>query len=180
MQFVSTPISGMIVVEPRVFEDHRGFFMETYHRERFAAKGIALPFVQDNHSFSRRGVLRGLHYQLRFPQGKLVRCVRGAVWDVGVDLRRGSSTFGQWHGVELTSENRRQLYLPPGLAHGFCVLGDEAEIEYKCTDVYHPEDEQTLVWNDPTVAIAWPIANPVLAPKDLAGKTWTAAAFYET
>lgn len=169
MQFITTEIPGVIVVEPKVFEDERGFFMETFHQPRFAASGIELPFVQDNHSRSKRGVLRGLHYQLRHPQGKLVRVVRGEVFDVAVDLRRGSPTFGRWFGTTLSETNRRQLYVPPGLAHGFCVISDAAEVLYKTTDVYHPEDERTVHWNDSDIGIAWPIENPVVSVKDSKG-----------
>lgn len=167
MNVRETNLPGVLLLEPRVFEDVRGWFMETYHGPRLSLAGINVSFVQDNHSFSREGVLRGLHYQIRHPQGKLVRVVRGAVFDVAVDLRRKSATFGQWHGVKLSAENRLQLYIPTGFAHGFLALCDRAEVIYKCTDVYHPEHERTLVWNDPQVGIEWPIdGNPHLSEKD--------------
>src|ERR1051326_1029997 len=160
MQFLPTELAGVVVIAPRVFDDERGFFMETFQRQKFAAAGIDLEFVQDNHSRSRRGVLRGLHYQLAHPQGKLVRAVSGSIFDVAVDLRRGSPTFGSWYGCELTDSNRRQIYIPPGFAHGFCVLSDTADVIYKCTELYHPEDERTLLWNDPALGIQWPVADP--------------------
>lgn len=161
-----TPIPGVLLVEPRVFEDARGFFLEGYHAERYRAHGIAASFVQDNHSHSRRGVLRGLHFQRRHPQGKLVACVRGVVYDVVVDLRKNSPTFGRPHGVRLSDAQPRQLWVPPGLAHGFCVLSDEADVLYKCTDYYRPDDEGGLVWDDPDLGIAWPVAAPLLSEKD--------------
>lgn len=169
MQFIPTELAGVVVIEPKVFEDERGFFMETFHRPRFAAAGIDVEFVQDNHSRSRQGVLRGLHYQLTRPQGKLVRVVRGSVLDVAVDLRRSSPTFARWFGCELSEANRRQVYVPPGFAHGFCVTSEVAEVIYKCTDVYTPNDERTLLWNDPALGIHWPIANPVVSAKDERG-----------
>jgi len=178
MQFIATEIPGVNVVEPKVFEDERGFFMETFHQPRFAAGGIELPFVQDNHSRSKRGVLRGLHYQLRYPQGKLVRAVRGESFDVAVDLRRSSPTFGRWFGTTLSETNRRQLYVPPGLAHGFCVLSEVAEVLYKTTDVYHPEDERTVQWNDPDIGVAWPIDDPVVSAKDAKGTPLNEAECY--
>jgi dTDP-4-dehydrorhamnose 3,5-epimerase len=169
MQFITTEIPGVIVVDPKVFEDERGFFMETFHQPRFVANGIELPFVQDNHSRSKRGVVRGLHYQLRHPQGKLVRVVRGEIFDVALDLRRSSATFGKWFGTTLSEANRRQLYVPPGLAHGFCVVSDAAEVLYKTTDVYHPEDERTVQWDDPEIGIDWPVRDPVISTKDAKG-----------
>jgi dTDP-4-dehydrorhamnose 3,5-epimerase len=169
MQFLSTDLPGVLVIEPRVFEDARGFFMETYHATRFAEGGIDVTFVQDNHSQSRRGVLRGMHYQIRHPQGKLVRVVRGEIHDVAVDLRRGSPTFGRWYATRLSETNRRQMYIPPGLAHGFCVVSDMAEVLYKTTEVYRPEDERTLQWNDPALAIEWPVTDPIVSDKDRAG-----------
>jgi dTDP-4-dehydrorhamnose 3,5-epimerase len=169
MQFVPTELAGVIVIEPKVFADERGFFMETFHRPRFAAAGIDIEFVQDNHSRSGPGVLRGLHYQLTRPQGKLVRVVRGTVLDVAVDLRRSSPTFARWFGCELSESNQRQVYIPPGFAHGFCVTSEIAEVIYKCTEVYAPQDERTLVWNDPALGIKWPIANPTVSPKDERG-----------
>jgi dTDP-4-dehydrorhamnose 3,5-epimerase len=169
MQFLPTELPGVVVVEPKVFADERGFFMETYHQPRFAAAGINLPFVQDNHSLSKKGVLRGLHYQIRHAQGKLVRVVQGEIFDVAVDVRRSSPTFGRWVGTNLSDANRRQLYIPPGFAHGFCVLSDSAEVLYKTTDVYSPADERTLLWNDPTVGIRWPVHEPVISAKDQQG-----------
>jgi len=170
MQFIQTELAGVVVIEPRPFEDERGYFMETFHKQKFAAAGIDVEFVQDNHSRSRRGVLRGLHYQLAHPQGKLVRAVAGNIFDVAVDLRQSSTTFGRWYGCELSESNRRQIYIPPGFAHGFCVLGDAAEVVYKCTELYHPNDERTLLWNDRSLGIPWPVANPVVSPKDARGQ----------
>lgn len=169
MQFHKTDLPGVILIEPKVFGDERGFFMETYHQPRFVAAGIDLPFVQDNHSRSKRGVLRGLHYQLKFPQGKLVRVVQGEIFDVAVDARKSSPTFGRWFGTTLSDANHRQLYVPPGFAHGFCVVSETAEVLYKTTDVYHPEDEKTIAWNDPTIAVAWPVKDPLISPKDQQG-----------
>jgi dTDP-4-dehydrorhamnose 3,5-epimerase len=161
-----TPIPGVLLVEPRVFSDARGFFLERYHAERYAAHGLAARFVQDNHSRSRRGALHGLHFQRLHPQGKLVECVRGEVYDVVVDLRKSSLTFGRWHGITLSDAPPRQLWIPPGLAHGFCVLSEEADFLYKCTDYYRPDDEGGLVWDDPDLAIAWPVEAPLLSEKD--------------
>lgn len=169
MEIQETELAGMFVITPRVFEDPRGFFMETYHLAKFAAAGVDVEFVQDNHSRSGRGTLRGLHYQIEHAQGKLVRAIRGEIYDVGVDLRRDSPTFGRWVGEYLSEENRRQLYVPPGFAHGFCVVSEIAEVTYKCTDLYHPEHERSLLWNDPQLAIDWPIDEPILSPKDEAG-----------
>jgi dTDP-4-dehydrorhamnose 3,5-epimerase len=170
MQFHKTDLPGVIIVEPQVFGDERGFFMETYHQPRFAAAGIDLPFVQDNHSRSRRGVLRGLHYQLRHAQGKLVRVVQGEIFDVAVDARRSSPTFGRWFGTILSDTNRRQLYVPPGFAHGFCVASDSADVLYKTTDVYHPEEERSVLWNDPAIGITWPVTDPIVSARDAEGK----------
>ncbi|MDX1420981.1 MAG: dTDP-4-dehydrorhamnose 3,5-epimerase [Rubricoccaceae bacterium] len=161
-----TEIPGVLLVALRVFGDARGFFLERYHAERYRAHGIDAAFVQDNHSRSRRGTLRGLHFQRRHPQGKLVECVRGAVYDVVVDLRRGSPTFGRAYGVTLSDAEPRQLWIPPGLAHGFCVLSDEADFLYKCTDVYRPDDEGGVAWDDPDLGIAWPVEAPLLSEKD--------------
>ncbi|HSL83710.1 MAG TPA: dTDP-4-dehydrorhamnose 3,5-epimerase [Thermoanaerobaculia bacterium] len=168
MRFVETELPGVLVVEPTVHRDHRGFFLETYHRDKYAAGGIGAAFVQDNHSRSGRGTLRGLHAQGRRPQGKLVRCVEGAIFDVAVDIRRGSPTFGRWTGAELTAEDFRQLWVPPGFAHGFCVLSEAAQVEYKCTEVYLPEDELAIRWDDPEIGIDWPVAEPVLSERDRA------------
>ena len=168
MRFTETELTGVVLIEPQVFGDPRGFFMETYHRAKFEEAGIREVFVQDNHSRSARGVLRGLHYQVGRPQGKLVRVVRGAVFDVAVDIRRASPTFGRWFGVELTEENRRMLYVPPGFAHGFCTLSEEADFLYKCTDLYAPDLDRGIRWDDPDLAIAWPIRDPILSQKDAA------------
>jgi len=168
MKFLPTELPGVIVIEPDVHADARGFFLESYHARKYAEGGIAGPFVQDNHSFSRRGTLRGLHVQSRRPQGKLVRAVAGEMFDVAVDVRRGSPTFGRWVGVVLSGENFRQLYLPPGFAHGLCVLSEQAHAEYKCTDLYEPGDEIALAWDDPDLAIAWPLREPVVSAKDAA------------
>lgn len=169
MDFVKTPLEGVLVIEPDVHRDDRGFFLETYNAEKYARGGLEVRFVQDNHSKSKRGTLRGLHAQLRRPQGKLVRAVEGEVFDVAVDVRRGSPTFGGWFGVKLTAENFRQLYIPPGFVHGFCVLSEEAQVEYKCTDLYDPGGEVSVVWNDPDIGIDWPIeGEPLLSAKDAA------------
>ena len=165
-------IEGLFVIEPTVFGDNRGYFMETYNRNDFHEEGLDMVFVQDNQSMSTKGVLRGLHFQKEFPQGKLVRVVRGTVFDVAVDLRQNSKTYGKWFGVELSAENKKQFYISEGFAHGFVVLSDEAEFVYKCTDFYHPNDEGGVLWNDPDIGIKWPIregVEPVLSEKD---KMW--------
>lgn len=151
-----THIDGLVIIEPKVFGDTRGYFMETYSQRDMAEAGLNMVFVQDNQSMSTKGVLRGLHFQKSFPQGKLVRVIKGCVFDVAVDLRSGSETFGRWYGVVLSDENKKQFYIPEGFAHGFLVLSDTAEFCYKCTDFYHPEDEGGLAWNDPEIAISWP------------------------
>ena len=151
-----SPIEGLYIIEPAVHGDNRGYFMETYNQRDMEEAGLNMKFVQDNQSMSVKGVLRGLHFQKQFPQGKLVRVIRGSVFDVAVDLRKGSATYGKWYGVELTAENKKQFYISPGFAHGFLVLSDEAEVCYKCTDFYHPEDEGGLAWNDPAIGIQWP------------------------
>ncbi len=166
MKFLRTELDGVIVVEPDVFRDGRGFFLETYHAAKYREGGIAAAFVQDNHSRSTRGVLRGLHAQRARPQGKLVRCVEGEVFDVAVDARRGSPTFGQWIGVTLSAETCRQIYVPPGFLHGFAVVSETAQVEYKCTGLYDPSDEVGVIWNDPAIGIAWPVSDPVLSKKD--------------
>lgn len=166
MKVIETKLAGVLIIEPKVFGDHRGFFKETYQGERYAEAGIDLPFVQDNHSRSQKGVLRGLHLQKTRPQGKLVSCSRGVVYDVAVDVNPQSETFGRYVGVELAEDNNRQLWIPPGYAHGFCVLSDVADFQYKCTDLYFPEDEGGLIWNDPEVEIDWPIEQPALSEKD--------------
>jgi dTDP-4-dehydrorhamnose 3,5-epimerase len=171
MNVVKTKLHDCVIIEPKVFGDERGFFLETFQAERYAElAGITLPFVQDNHSRSSNAVLRGLHYQKTKPQGKLVRVVSGEVYDVAVDIRQGSRTFGQWEGVILSEENKRQFWVPPGFAHGFLVLSDTADFEYKCTDYYDPSDEGSVLWNDPDLDIPWPIANPVLSTKDESAK----------
>jgi dTDP-4-dehydrorhamnose 3,5-epimerase len=166
VNIVETVLPGVLIIEPKVFGDQRGFFLETFQLERYREAGITLPFVQDNHSRSQRGVLRGLHLQRSRPQGKLVSCSRGAVYDVAVDINPESPTCGQYVGVELSDDNHRQLWIPPGYAHGFCVLSEVADFQYKCTDFYFPDDETGLVWNDPEVSIPWPIATPKLSEKD--------------
>ena len=168
MRVLETCLPGVLLLEPEVFEDHRGFFMESWNQERYRDIGIPGPFVQDNVSFSRRGVLRGLHYQNPNPQGKLVSVLHGRVFDVAVDLRSASSSFSQWVGVELSSENKRQLYVPAGCAHGFLVLSQTALFSYKCTEYYVPDSERSLRWDDPDIGIEWPLENPILSPKDSA------------
>ena len=166
MKTIPTELAGVVVIEPRVFTDARGFFFESYNAERYAQAGIPGAFVQDNHSSSARNTIRGLHYQFRRPQGKLLRVIHGAVFDVAVDIRRGSPTFGRWVGIELSAENKRQLFIPAGFAHGFCVTSELAEVEYKCTDVYVPNDQHGVLWSDPTISIPWPAREPILSDKD--------------
>ncbi len=167
MKVIKTKLDDCIIIEPTVFGDERGFFLETFQTERYASEaGITLPFVQDNHSRSSKGVLRGLHFQKTKPQGKLVRVVSGQVYDVALDIRKGSSTYGQWEGVILSEENKIQLWVPPGFAHGFVVLSNYADFEYKCTDYYDPSDEGCILWNDSDLGITWPIDNPILSDKD--------------
>ena len=166
MRVIETTLPEVLLLAPKVFGDQRGFFLETYHEVRYQQAGVAARFVQDNHSRSRRGVLRGLHYQLQRPQGKLVWVVRGQVFDVAVDIRRGSPTFGRWFSCLLDDQEHRQLYIPPGFAHGFCVLSAEADFMYKCTDYYHPESEQGIAWNDPDLGIDWPVLDVILSDKD--------------
>ncbi len=170
MNILPTAIADVVLIEPRVFGDERGFFYESYNRRTFSELGIPQEFVQDNHSRSRRGVLRGLHYQIEHTQGKLVRAIVGSVYDVAVDLRRSSPTFGQWVGMELSAENRRMAWIPPGFAHGFVVTSDVAEFRYKTTDYWAPPHERCLLWNDPALAISWPLdGEPTIAAKDAAG-----------
>ncbi len=157
IKVTSCGMEGLYVIEPTVFYDERGYFVETYNQKDFEEAGLTMVFVQDNQSMSVKGVLRGLHYQKQYPQGKLVRVVKGAVFDVAVDLRAGSATYGKWYGVELSAENKKQFYIPEGFAHGFLVLSEEAEFAYKCTDFYHPGDEGGLIWNDPAIGVKWPI-----------------------
>lgn len=166
MKVTETALEGVLIIEPKVFGDARGFFKETFQIERYADAGLNLSFVQDNHSRSARGVLRGLHLQKSRPQGKLVSCSRGSVYDVAVDINPESKTFGQYVGVELSEDNHLQMWIPPGYAHGFCVLSEIADFQYKCTDLYFPEDEAGLIWNDPDVDIDWPIKTPQLSAKD--------------
>jgi dTDP-4-dehydrorhamnose 3,5-epimerase len=161
-----TDIPGVLLIEPDVFRDPRGLFLETYHARRYEEAGIPGPFVQDNYSQSIRGTLRGLHYQEPHAQGKLVMVTEGAVYDVVVDIRKGAPSFGRWYGVELSAENRRQVYVPPGCAHGFCVTSERASFLYKCTDYYAPSAEQGIIWNDPVLAIPWPVTTPILSAKD--------------
>ena len=169
IKVTACPISGMYLIEPAVYADERGYFFESYNLEDMKAAGIPITFVQDNQSMSRKGVLRGLHFQKQHPQGKLVRVLRGEVFDVGVDLREDSCTFGKWFGISLSDQNKKQLYLPPGFAHGYLVLSDVAEFFYKCTEYYDPQDEGGLLWNDQEIGIAWPIsagAQPTVSTKD--------------
>ena len=166
MKFLPTAVPGVIVIEPDVHQDRRGFFLETYHAEKYRAGGIPDVFVQDNHSRSTRGTIRGLHLQLTRPQGKLIRVIEGEIFDVAVDVRRGSSTFGKWVGVSLSAENFTQVYIPKGFAHGFAVVSDIAQVEYKCTDVYDAASEIGIAWDDPAIGITWPVSNPVLSDRD--------------
>ena len=167
MNVIKTKLKDCVIIEPKVFGDERGFFLETFQADRYAELvAISLPFVQDNHSRSSKGVLRGLHFQKNKPQGKLVRVVRGEVYDVAVDIRSGSATFGQWEAVILSEDNKTQFWVPPGFAHGFVVLSESADFEYKCTDYFDPSDEGSLLWNDPDLNIPWPIDNPKLSEKD--------------
>lgn len=168
MKFLETSLPGVVVVDPIVFSDARGFFMETYHRDKFAEHGIEAEWVQDNHSASQHGTLRGLHYQIENPQAKLVRVIVGEIYDVAVDVRYGSPTFGKWYGQLLSAENRLQMYVPVGFAHGFCVTSERAEVIYKCTDLYNPKGERSVRWDDPDIGIDWPGENPLLSDKDAA------------
>lgn len=181
MRFTPTALPEVVLVEPRVFGDARGFFMETWEQAKFAAAGIDAHFVQDNHSASSRWVLRGLHFQLRRPQGKLVRVLQGEVFDVAVDVRRSSPTFGRWVGETLSADNKRMLWIPAGFAHGFLVLSEQAEFAYKCTDFYDPASERSLLWNDPQVGIDWPLPEgiqPALAARDANGASLAALDCY--
>lgn len=179
MQITRTALPGVLLIEPRVFGDARGFFLESWNRQSFASAGLDLEFVQDNHSRSAKGVLRGLHYQLQNPQGKLVRVTRGAVFDVAVDIRRSSPHFGRWVGYELSETNHRMLYIPPGFAHGFLVLSDSADFLYKCTSLYDPSSDRSLAWNDPAIAIDWPLDDaPLLSTKDAAAPVLAAAELF--
>jgi len=166
VQVTTTEIPGLLLIEPDIFRDPRGLFLETYHARRYADAGITETFVQDNYSQSMKGTLRGLHYQEPHAQGKLVMVIDGVVYDVVVDIRKGSPTFGRWYGTELSAENQHQVYVPPGCAHGFCVTSDRASFLYKCTDYYTPAAERGILWNDPVLAIPWPVAAPILSAKD--------------
>jgi dTDP-4-dehydrorhamnose 3,5-epimerase len=168
LDVISTPLPDVLILRPRLFADDRGFFLETYHAAKFREAGLPDTFLQDNHSRSRRNVLRGLHYQEPSAQGKLVRCTRGAIWDVAVDIRVGSPTFAKWFGTELTEQNRELLWVPPGFAHGFCALTDDTDVLYKCTTVYDASADRNIAWNDPDIAITWPVRDPLLSPKDAA------------
>lgn len=182
MLFKPTSIPDVILITPQVFGDERGFFMETYQAQRFGAAGLPFIYVQDNHSGSQHGTLRGLHYQIHQPQGKVVRAIVGEIYDVVVDLRRWSPNFGQSVGIELSAKSKTQLWIPPGFAHGFYVISDWAEVSYKATDYYAPEWERTLLWNDPALSISWPIPSgeePILSPKDKAGKLLSEAEIFE-
>jgi len=181
VRLIDTPLPDVKLIEPDIFGDARGFFVESWNRRRFAELGLDLDFVQDNHSRSAKGVLRGLHYQLANPQGKLVRVARGAVFDVAVDLRRSSPHFGRWVGYELSDENGRMLWVPPGFAHGFLTLSDVADFQYKCTAFYAPEDERAILWNDPDIGIAWPLEEgeaPLLSGKDAKAAAFKDAEVY--
>ena len=166
MRALPTELPGVLLVEPTVHRDDRGFFLETYHRQKYADAGIDVTFVQDNHSRSLARTLRGLHAQVRNPQGKLVRAVEGEIWDVAVDIRPASPTFRRWVGAVLSAENFRQLWIPPGFAHGFCVLSERAQVEYKCTTLYDKSDEISVAWDDPDLAVAWPVDEPLLSERD--------------
>lgn len=182
MRFIPQKIPDVILIEPQVFPDKRGFFLESYHKERYLTAGIQADFVQDNHSASSGGVLRGLHYQIQQPQGKLVRVIAGELYDVAVDLRRHSSTFGHWVGLTLSSKTNNQLWVPPGFAHGFYVLSERADVLYKATDYYAPQWERTLLWDDPALGIGWPVKvgeSPILSSKDAQGTPLSAAETYE-
>ena len=180
MNFTPSELPDVLIIQPRVFEDERGFFLESYQKQRFTAAGIPFDFVQDNHSLSRRGVLRGLHYQIQQAQGKLVRVIAGEIFDVAVDLRRSSPTFGQWMGINLSAENKTMLWIPPGFAHGFYVLSEQAEVLYKATDYYAPQWERTLLWNDPELNIRWTNGpEPLVSPKDAAGVSLAQAELFD-
>ncbi len=166
MRVRQTTLPGVVIIEPQVFQDDRGFFLETWHTRRYAEAGIEASFVQDNHSRSRKDTLRGLHFQRTRPQGKLVRVIEGEIFDVAADVTPDSPTYGQWVGVSLSADNFHQIYVPPGYAHGFCVVSEVAQVEYKCTDFYDPADEDGVMWNDPVLGIAWPTADPILSRRD--------------
>jgi dTDP-4-dehydrorhamnose 3,5-epimerase len=182
MQFEKFSLDGLVLIKPKIFQDERGFFYETYHKEKFTQNGINFNIAQQNHSGSKKNILRGLHYQIKNSQGKLVRVLKGEIFDVAVDLRKLSPTFGKWEGIVLSDENRHQLWVPPGFAHGFYVISDWAEVEYCTTDFYAPEYERTIVWNDPDLDIRWPIRDgmkPILSEKDNQGRLFREAEIYE-
>lgn len=180
MEFVQTKIPDILIIEPQVYGDERGFFLETFRENKFIEAGIVEKFVQENHSSSQKGVLRGLHYQIKQTQGKLVRAIAGEILDIAVDLRRSSPTFSQWVGIILSETNKRQLWIPKGFAHGFYVLSEQAEVTYKVTDYYAPEWERSILWDDPQLGIDWQISTPpILSPKDLAGKPFQNAEIFE-
>ncbi len=168
IRFTEASLPGVVLVEPEVYGDSRGFFLETFHAEKYMEGGITLPFVQDNHSRSARGILRGLHYQIVKPQGKLIFVVSGEIFDVAVDIRKGSPSFMGWFGTTLSAENKMQMYVPPGFAHGFCVMSETADVIYKCTDLYHPELDRSIAWDDPDIGIKWPVSTPQMSQKDAA------------
>ena len=168
MKTIATPLEGLVIIEPQVFGDNRGFFLETHHQQRYRDCGIDCRFVQDNLSFSVKGTLRGLHYQISKPQAKLVQALTGEIFDVAVDIRKNSPFFGKWFGMTLSGENKKGLYIPPDFAHGYCVLSEYAEILYKCTDLYSPKHERCIRWDDPDLAIDWPVKSPILSEKDAA------------
>lgn len=180
MEFIPTKIADVILIKPKVFGDERGFFLETYREDKFAAAGISAKFVQENNSTSRKGVLRGLHYQIKQPQAKLIRAVVGEILDVVVDIRRNSPTFGEWVGIILSAENKHQLWIPNGFAHGFCVLSEQAYVSYKVTNYYAPQFERTILWNDPQLGIDWQLSvRPILSQKDIDGKLLKDAEIFE-
>ena len=166
MNIITTQLDGVIIIEPEVFRDNRGFFMETYSRDRYKEAGVVCDFVQDNLSYSMKGTLRGLHFQAKRPQAKFVQVITGEIFDVAVDIRPGSSTFGKWAGVYLSEENRRQLFIPEGFAHGFCVISETAYFLYKCSDFYFQHDEGGIIWSDPDIGIDWPVKDPIVSEKD--------------
>ncbi len=179
LQLIPTSLNDVVIIEPKVFGDERGFFLESYNEAVFKTLGLPTRFMQDNHSGSRKGVLRGLHYQLKQPQGKLVRALRGEIFDVAVDLRQSSAQFGQWFGVVLSAENKRSLWIPPGFGHGFLVMTDFAEVSYKATELYAPAFERSILWNDPAIGIDWPLdGDPILSEKDRAGSLLVDAETY--
>lgn len=166
MKITPTTLTDVLIIEPKVFEDSRGYFMETYHRNRYQKQGIGRPFVQDNLSYSVKGTIRGLHYQGRCPQAKLVQVIAGEIFDVAIDIRKGSPTFGQWAGIYLSDRNKRQVFIPEGFAHGFCVISDAALFSYKCSDFYNADDELGILWSDSDIAVDWPVAEPIISEKD--------------